>query len=46
MNDVAWHAYRNSRSIRYAGRVLNPSKNILIRAKHAYAERYDGQVEL
>ena len=44
MNERAWRAERDGRSLRYAGRVLDPDKWILLRADPVYAERYDGQV--
>ena len=46
MNEAAWRAERDSRSLRYAGRVLNPARWILLRADSDYAARYNGQVAL
>jgi hypothetical protein len=44
MNEREWRAARDSRSIRYAGRVLDPERPVLLRADPSYAARYDGQV--
>lgn len=46
MNEVTWRAERDSRSLRYAGRVLDPGKWVLLRADPAYAAHYDGQVAI
>jgi hypothetical protein len=46
MNETAWRAERDSRSLRYAGRVLDPDRPVLLRADPAYAARYDGQVAI
>lgn len=46
MNEAAWRAERDSRSLRYAGRVLDPHRWVLLRADPAYAARYDGQVAI
>ena len=46
MNEARWRAERDNRTLRYAGRVLDPHKWILLRADPAYAERYDGQVAI
>ncbi|MDP3328963.1 ThiF family adenylyltransferase [Parvibaculum sp.] len=46
MNEAEWRAARNSRSLRYAGRVLDPDKRVHLRADPAYAARYDGQVAI
>lgn len=46
MNEAAWRAERDSRSLRYAGRVLDPDRWVLLRADPDYAARYDGQVAL
>lgn len=46
MNESAWRAERDSRSLRYAGRVLDPNHWVLLRADPAYANRYDGQVAI
>lgn len=44
MNEQEWRAARDSRSLRYAGRVLDPEHWVLLRADAAYIARYDGQV--
>lgn len=44
MTEQAWRAARDSRSLRYAGRVLDPERWILLRTDAAHAARYDGQV--
>jgi len=45
MNDYGeWIASRNSRSLIYAERVLDPSKTVRISLPEAYAARADGQV--
>lgn len=44
MSGREWRAERDDRSLRYAGRVLDPEKWILLRTDPAYAVRYDGQV--
>ena len=46
MNEADWRAERDSRSLRYAGRVLDPDRWIALRADPAYASRYDGQVAI
>lgn len=46
MNEAEWRAERDSRTLRYAGRVLDPDKSVLLRADPAYAARYDGQVAI
>lgn len=46
MNEAAWRAERDSRSLRYAGRVLDPSRWVLLCADPSYAARYDGQVAI
>ena len=46
MNEQYWRKERNSRSLRYAGRVLNPEHWITLRTDQGYAERYDGQVAI
>ena len=46
MNDEEWRQQRNSRSIRYAGRVLDGNKWIHLGVDSRYASRYDGQVAL
>src|SRR5206468_6987475 len=44
MNEQQWRAARDSRSMRYAGRVLDPERPVLLRTDAPYAARYDGQV--
>jgi len=44
MTEQAWRTARDSRSLRYAGRVLDPERWILLRTDAAHAARYDGQV--
>lgn len=44
MNREDWLKDRNDRSMRYAGRVLDPKKWICIKTSQAYAETYAGQV--
>ena len=46
MNEQNWRKERDDRSLRYAGRVLNPEHWITLRADSGYAERYDGQVAI
>lgn len=46
MNEEIWRAERDSRTLRYAGRVLDPDRWVLLRADHVYAARYDGQVAI
>ena len=46
MNEQDWRAEQDSRSLRYAGRVLDPGHWIVLRADPAYAARYDGQVAI
>ena len=46
MNEQEWRAERDSRSMRYAGRVLDPERRIVLCAKRQYASRYDGQVAI
>jgi len=46
MNEANWRAERDSRTLRYAGRVLDPDRWILLRADPAYAARYDGQAAI
>ena len=46
MNEQNWRKERDSRSLRYAGRVLNPEDWITLRADQCYAKRYDGQVAI
>lgn len=46
MNETAWRAERDSRTLRYAGRVLDRHRSVLLRADPAYAARYDGQVAI
>lgn len=44
MNEKAWREQRNDRTIRYAGRILDPNQPILLRADRDYAATYEGQV--
>lgn len=44
MNEEAWRVARDSRSMRYAGRVINPDRPVLLRGDARYCTRYDGQV--
>jgi hypothetical protein len=44
MNEQQWRAARDSRSMRDAGRVLDPERLVVLRANAPYAARYDGQV--
>lgn len=46
MNEQDWRTERDSRSLRYAGRVLDPDHWIVLRADPDYAARYDGQVAI
>lgn len=46
MTEQEWRELRNSRSMLYAGRVLDPSQPILLSIDRDYASRYDGQVAL
>ena len=46
MNERNWRKERDSRSMRYAGRVLNPEHWIALSANADYAARYDGQVAI
>ncbi|MCZ6772973.1 MAG: hypothetical protein O7G83_13490, partial [Proteobacteria bacterium] len=46
MSNAAWRAKRDSRSLRYAGRILDPARWVLVRADHGYASRYDGQIAI
>jgi hypothetical protein len=46
VTEAAWRAERDSRSLRYAGRVLDPGRWILLRADPGYAARYDGQIAI
>ena len=46
MNEQNWRKERDDRSLRYAGRVLNPDHWITLRADPGYAGRYDGQVAI
>lgn len=40
----SWYDERNSRTLEYAGRVLNPNRWIVVEADAAYARTYAGQV--
>jgi molybdopterin/thiamine biosynthesis adenylyltransferase len=44
MSEKDWRKHRDSRSLRYEGRVLNPDRRIVLSADHSYIRRYDGQV--
>lgn len=46
MTEQEWRELRNSRSMLYAGRVLDPGQPILLSIDKEYASRYDGQVAL
>ena len=46
MNEQEWREERNSRSLRYAGRVFNPDHWIILQADPGYVVRYDGQVAI
>ena len=46
MREADWRNERDSRSIRYAGRVLDPDRWIVLSAAREYATRYDGQVAI
>ena len=46
MNEQKWRKERDSRSLRYAGRVLDPEDWIILQADQDYATRYDGQVAI
>ena len=46
MREADWRNERDSRSIRYAGRVLDPDRWIVLSAPREYATRYDGQVAI
>lgn len=46
MDEVRYRSSRDDRTLRYAGRVLDRSRSIVLTADPAYLERYDGQVAL
>lgn len=46
MSDNDWYDARDSRSLRCAGRVLDPSRWILLRLDRDYASRFEGQVAI
>ena len=46
MTKQEWRELRNSRSMLYAGRVIDPNQPILLSIDKYYASRYDGQVAL
>ncbi len=46
MNEQEWRKLRNSRSMLYAERELDPEQPILLSIDKDYASRYDGQVAL
>lgn len=41
-----WYSVRNDRSMRYAGRVLDPGRWLVVEADPSYAARYSGQVAI
>ncbi|MDX2240041.1 MAG: ThiF family adenylyltransferase [Leptolyngbyaceae cyanobacterium bins.302] len=44
MDEHTWRQERDDRTLRYAGRTLNPEQWICIEVESKYASRYDGQV--
>src|SRR2546427_270152 len=46
MNEQQWRRERDDRTLRYAGRCLDPARWIAITASLPYVRRYDGQVAL
>ena len=46
MDESKWRRLRNDRSIRYAGRCLDPDRWVSLSADPSYATRYDGQVAI
>lgn len=46
MTELEWRELRNSRSMLYAGRVLDPAQPVLLSIDKDYASRYAGQVAL
>jgi hypothetical protein len=44
--EESWRNARNSRSLRYAGRVLDPTRGIVLRSDCFQASRFDGQVSI
>jgi len=44
MSEAAWRKCRNDRQLRYAGRVLDESRWVLLRVEPGYASSYEGQV--
>lgn len=46
MNGEEWRARLNDRSLRYAGRVLDPERRIVLTADPEYIRRFDGQVAI
>ena len=42
----SWRAERDSRSVRYAGRVLDENRWAVLTADPGYAARFDGQVAI
>jgi molybdopterin/thiamine biosynthesis adenylyltransferase len=46
MNEQHWRRERDDRTLRYAGRCLDPARWIAITASLSYIRRYDGQIAL
>jgi hypothetical protein len=46
MNELEWRAKRDDRTLRYAGRRLDPERWIHITNDPDYAGQYDGQVSV
>lgn len=46
MTEQEWRELRNTRSMLYVGRVIDPAQPILLSIDKDYASRYDGQVAL
>lgn len=44
--EEAWRSRRNDRSMRYAGRTLDPTRRVVITVEQGYIETYSGQVAL
>ncbi|MBI5103310.1 MAG: ThiF family adenylyltransferase [Nitrospirae bacterium] len=44
MNEQLWRDERDNRTLRYAGRRLDPNRWLLLSVEPSYAARYDGQV--
>ena len=43
MNEETWRAERDNRSLRYAGRVLDPNRWVVLTADPAYARASTGR---